>query len=64
MEWSCRFKVTFSSSGSEAMSLKHDSQADVDRITKLIQDMSASITVATQEMVEKVKTMEVANTAQ
>lgn len=50
--------------GSEAMSLKHNVQADVDRITKLIQDMSASITVATQEMVEKVKTMEVANTAQ
>lgn len=50
--------------GSEAMSLNHDVQADVDRITQLIKDMSASISVATQDMVEKVKTMEVANTAQ
>lgn len=54
----------FPSSGSEAMSVKHDVQAEVDRITQLIKDMSASITFATQEMVNKVKTMEVANTAQ
>lgn len=46
------------------MSLKQDVQADVDRITKFIKDMSASIAVATQEMVDKVKTIEVANTAQ
>lgn len=46
------------------MSVNHDVQADVDRITQLIKDMSASISVATQDMVEKVKTMEVANTAQ
>lgn len=39
-------------------------QGDVDRITQLINDMSASISAATQDMVEKVKTMEVANTAQ
>lgn len=46
------------------MSVNHDVQADVDRITQLIKDMSASISVATQDMVEKVKTMEVTNTAQ
>lgn len=46
------------------MSLNHNVQADVDRIAKLIKDMSASISVATQEMVEKVKNMEVTNTAQ
>lgn len=46
------------------MSLNHNVQADVDSITKLIKDMSSSITAATQEMVEKVKTIEVTNTAQ
>merc|ERR1711980_24445 len=51
--------------GTEAVSLaKRDVQAEVDRITKIINDMSASITTATQEMVEKVKAMEVTNTAQ
>ncbi|XP_022602148.1 type-4 ice-structuring protein LS-12-like [Seriola lalandi dorsalis] len=51
--------------GSEAVSLvKRDIQSDVDRITKLINDMSASITTATQDMVEKVKALEVTNTAQ
>ncbi|XP_040900955.1 type-4 ice-structuring protein LS-12-like [Toxotes jaculatrix] len=50
---------------SEAVSLvKRDIQSDVDRITKLINDMSASITSATQDMVEKVKALEVTNTAQ
>ncbi|XP_018555510.1 antifreeze protein type IV [Lates calcarifer] len=51
--------------GSEAVSLvKRDVQSDVDKITKLINDMSASITSATQDMVEKVKALEVTNTAQ
>merc|ERR1711980_42718 len=51
--------------GTEAVSLaKRDVQAEVDRITKIINDMSASITTATQEMVEKVKALEVTNTAQ
>merc|ERR1712035_224911 len=51
--------------GAEAVSLvKRDVQAEVDRITKVINDMSASITAATQEMVEKVKALEVTNTAQ
>uniref|UniRef100_UPI0037E92F84 type-4 ice-structuring protein LS-12-like n=1 Tax=Semicossyphus pulcher TaxID=241346 RepID=UPI0037E92F84 len=51
--------------GSEAGALvKRDVQADVDRITKLINDMSASLTTATQDMVEKVKALEVTNTAQ
>lgn len=53
------------STGSEAVSLvKRDVQSDVDKITKLINDMSASITSATQDMVEKVKALEVTNTAQ
>merc|ERR1711976_276048 len=51
--------------GTQAVSLvKRDAQSDLDQITKLINDMSASITSATQDMVEKVKTMEVANQAQ
>ncbi|XP_071327039.1 type-4 ice-structuring protein LS-12-like [Trachinotus anak] len=51
--------------GSEAVSLvKRDLQSDVDRLTKLISDMSASITTATQDMVEKVKALDVTNTAQ
>ncbi|XP_047453814.1 type-4 ice-structuring protein LS-12-like [Mugil cephalus] len=50
---------------SEALSLvKRDVQTDVDQITKLIRDMSASITSATQDMVEKVKALEVTSTAQ
>ncbi|KAF3692297.1 Type-4 ice-structuring protein LS-12 [Channa argus] len=44
--------------------VKRDVQSEVDRITKIINDMSASITSATQEMVEKVKALEVTNTAQ
>nr|XP_043890588.1 type-4 ice-structuring protein-like [Solea senegalensis] len=51
--------------GSEAKSLlKQDVQSEVDRVTKLIRDMSASITAATQDMVEKVKVLELTNTAQ
>ncbi|XP_041842838.1 type-4 ice-structuring protein LS-12-like isoform X1 [Melanotaenia boesemani] len=51
--------------GSEAVSLvKRDTQADLDRLTQLIKDMSVSITTATQEMVEKIKTLEMTNTAQ
>merc|ERR1712098_855184 len=49
----------------ESVSLvKRDVQAEVERITKLISDMSTSITSATQDMVEKVKALEVTNTAQ
>merc|ERR1712035_115873 len=51
--------------GAEAVSLvKRDVQAEVDRLTKIINDMSASITATTQELVEKVKALEVTNTAQ
>ncbi|XP_035811317.2 type-4 ice-structuring protein LS-12 [Amphiprion ocellaris] len=51
--------------GSEAGSLvKRDVQAEVDKITKLINEMSASLTTATQDMVEKVKALEVTNKAQ
>ncbi len=51
--------------GTQAGSLvKRDAQAEVDKITKIINDMSASITSATQDMVEKVKALEVTNTAQ
>lgn len=51
--------------GTEAMSLANrDVQAEVDRITRILKDMSASIATATQDMVEKVKTLEVSNTAQ
>ncbi|XP_022046149.1 type-4 ice-structuring protein-like [Acanthochromis polyacanthus] len=51
--------------GSEAGSLvKRDVQADVDKITKLIDEMSASFTTATQDMVEKVKALEVTSKAQ
>ncbi len=51
--------------GTQAVSLvKRDVQSEVDRITKIINDMSASITSATQDMVEKVKALEVTNTAQ
>ncbi|KAM6995083.1 uncharacterized protein LKV04_007352 [Tautogolabrus adspersus] len=51
--------------GSEAGSLvKRDVQADVDKITRIINDMSASLTASTQELVDKVKALEVTNTAQ
>ncbi|KAI3361333.1 hypothetical protein L3Q82_013512, partial [Scortum barcoo] len=51
--------------GTQAGSLvKRDTQAELDKITKIINDMSASITVATQDMVEKVKALEMTNTAQ
>ncbi|XP_028281910.1 type-4 ice-structuring protein LS-12-like [Parambassis ranga] len=51
--------------GSEAGSLvKRDVQSEVDKITQLIKDMSVTLTGATQDMVEKVKALEVTNTAQ
>ncbi|PWA24939.1 antifreeze protein type IV [Gambusia affinis] len=51
--------------GSEARSLvKREVQAEVDRITQLLRDMSTSITTATQDMVEKMKALEMTNTAQ
>ncbi|XP_069031481.1 type-4 ice-structuring protein-like [Embiotoca jacksoni] len=51
--------------GSEAGSLvKREVQAEVDKITQLFNDMSASITSTTQDMVAKMKTMEMGNTAQ
>ncbi|KAM9352997.1 uncharacterized protein ABDE67_005376 [Symphorus nematophorus] len=51
--------------GTEAGSLmKRDVQSEVDRLTKIIKEMSASITTATQDMVEQVKALEVTNTAQ
>ncbi|CAJ1063008.1 type-4 ice-structuring protein-like [Xyrichtys novacula] len=51
--------------GAEAGSLvKRDAQADLEKITKIINDMSAGLTAATQDMVEKVKALEVTNTAQ
>ncbi|XP_068558277.1 type-4 ice-structuring protein LS-12-like [Cebidichthys violaceus] len=51
--------------GTEAGSLvKRDAQINVSQMTKLIKDMSASITSATQDMVEKVKALEMTNTAQ
>lgn len=43
------------------MTLNRDVQAEVDKMTKIIKDMSDSIRVAIQE---KVKAMEVTNTAQ
>lgn len=43
------------------MSLNREVQAEVDKMTKIIKDMSDSIRVAIQE---KVKAMEVTNTAQ
>lgn len=51
--------------GSEAVSLvKRDVQSEVDRLAKVFTDMSAGITSATQDMVEKMKTLDVTNTAQ
>ncbi|XP_032374977.1 type-4 ice-structuring protein LS-12 [Etheostoma spectabile] len=51
--------------GTEAGSVvKRDAQTDLEKLTQLINDMSASITSATQDMVEKVKALEVTNTAQ
>ncbi|KAM4735389.1 uncharacterized protein FYW61_005900 [Anableps anableps] len=51
--------------GSEARSLvKREVQAEVDRITQLLKEMSASVTTATQDMVEKMKALEMTNTAQ
>ncbi|XP_042345146.1 type-4 ice-structuring protein LS-12-like [Plectropomus leopardus] len=51
--------------GTEAGSLvKRDAQSDLNKITKLINEMTTSISSATQDMVEKVKAMEVTNTAQ
>uniref|UniRef100_A0A3B3VF76 Antifreeze protein type IV n=1 Tax=Poecilia latipinna TaxID=48699 RepID=A0A3B3VF76_9TELE len=49
---------------SEARSLvRREVQAEVDRITQLLRDMSTSVTMATQDMVEKMKALEMTNTA-
>uniref|UniRef100_A0A3B5LCL5 Antifreeze protein type IV n=1 Tax=Xiphophorus couchianus TaxID=32473 RepID=A0A3B5LCL5_9TELE len=49
---------------SEARSLvKREVQAEVDRITQILREMSASVTMATQDMVEKMKALEMTNTA-
>ncbi|XP_060938038.1 type-4 ice-structuring protein LS-12 [Limanda limanda] len=51
--------------GSEAVSLvKRDAQSEVDKITDFLKEMSASITSSTQDVVEKLKALEVTNTAQ
>ncbi|XP_015228760.1 PREDICTED: type-4 ice-structuring protein LS-12-like [Cyprinodon variegatus] len=51
--------------GSEARALvKREVQAEVERLTQLLKDMSASVTTATQDMVEKMKALEMTNTAQ
>ncbi|KAM9723799.1 uncharacterized protein ACNS7B_019107 [Menidia menidia] len=53
------------SHGSEGLSLvKREAPADVEKIAQLLKEMSASVTTATQEMVEKIKALEVTNTAQ
>ncbi|KAK2845004.1 hypothetical protein Q5P01_011663 [Channa striata] len=50
---------------SVAMSLvKRDVQAEVDRMTRILNEMSASFSSATQELMDKVKALEVTNTAQ
>ncbi|XP_071378096.1 antifreeze protein type IV [Centroberyx affinis] len=51
--------------GTESVSLvKRDIPSEVDRITQFIKDMSATLTSATQDMVEKVKAHELTNKAQ
>ncbi|CAN9514155.1 unnamed protein product [Ophioblennius macclurei] len=51
--------------GPEARTLmRRDVQSDIDQITKIFNDMSASLTSTTQDLVEKMKAMEVTNTAQ
>ncbi|XP_040021863.1 antifreeze protein type IV [Gasterosteus aculeatus] len=51
--------------GTQAGSLvRRDAQSELDKITKLINDMSAGLSNATQEVVEKIKTLEMSNTAQ
>ncbi|XP_068613540.1 antifreeze protein type IV [Brachionichthys hirsutus] len=51
--------------GADAMSVeKRDIQDGVDRITKLVREMSASLTDTTKDVVEKMKASEVASTAQ
>uniref|UniRef100_A0A8C7Y7Z1 Antifreeze protein type IV n=1 Tax=Oryzias sinensis TaxID=183150 RepID=A0A8C7Y7Z1_9TELE len=51
--------------GCEAVSLvRRDAPSDVDKLTQLIENMSASITAATQEMVDKMKALEMTGTAQ
>ncbi|KAF7226566.1 type-4 ice-structuring protein LS-12 [Nothobranchius furzeri] len=51
--------------GSEAASLvKRDVQSDVDKFTQLFKDMSISVSAATQEMIEKMKALEMTNAAQ
>uniref|UniRef100_A0A7N6AXK4 Antifreeze protein type IV n=1 Tax=Anabas testudineus TaxID=64144 RepID=A0A7N6AXK4_ANATE len=51
--------------GSEAASLvKRDVQAEVDRLTKIFNDISAGITSTTHDMVEKMNVLDVTNTTQ
>lgn len=51
--------------GTEAVSLvKREVPSEVDMITKIIKDMSVTITSATNDMVEKVKALELTNQAQ
>ncbi|XP_053183399.1 type-4 ice-structuring protein LS-12 [Scomber japonicus] len=50
--------------GTESVSLvKRDAKAEVEKVTKFISEMTASITTATQDVVEKVKALKVVNTA-
>ncbi|KAL6109647.1 antifreeze protein type IV [Pungitius pungitius] len=44
--------------------VRRDAQAELDKIAKLIGAVSAGLTDATQEVVEKIKTLEVTNSAQ
>ncbi|CAB1438913.1 unnamed protein product [Pleuronectes platessa] len=51
--------------GSEAVSLvKRDVHPEVDTITDFLKEMSASITSSTQDVLERVKALDVTNTAQ
>ncbi|XP_062256167.1 antifreeze protein type IV [Platichthys flesus] len=51
--------------GSEAVSLvKRDVQSEVDKITDFLKEMSASITSSTQDVLERMKALDVTNTAQ
>ncbi|XP_024114121.1 type-4 ice-structuring protein LS-12 isoform X1 [Oryzias melastigma] len=55
---------TVRSPGCDAVSLvRRDAPSDVDKLTQLIENMSASITAATQEMVDKMKALEMTSTA-
>ncbi|XP_013878912.1 type-4 ice-structuring protein LS-12 [Austrofundulus limnaeus] len=50
---------------SEARTLvRRDVQSDVDKISQLFRDMSTSLSSATQDMVDRMKTIEMTNNAQ